>query len=546
MSERQHFESMFRDLVAGRLTRRELMRLAGMGAGAAAAMGAGVAAAAPHSGAALLRAAAQQATPEPNAKPGGTLKMGMQSDPGGLDPVKLEATALWHVVEHIYNRLTKVNPDLSIGLELADSVDISEDGLTYTFKLHPGVTFHNGRALVADDVVYSLKRVVDPATASTAAANLSSMQDVVAQDASTVVLTLKAPDASILSALTDPSCIIVPKEVVEQNGDLSQTAVGSGPFTFKEYIPNTSLKLEKNPNYWETGLPLLDGIEMTIASDDTARTTAVTTGTVDFIEYAPLRDIELLQGDSSIVLAGNTNTNIRFLGFNLRRQPFDNPKVRQAISMVIDREAVLGPAVFGHGTPVVTIFPPDYWAALKVDIPAPDIDGAKALLAEAGFPDGFKTTITSWAAYSFLNAAAVVIQEELKQIGIDAELNLLDTPTLLQDVYSDFNFDMTVTGTSGYTDPNTVALNFQTNASGNFVGYSNPQVDDLIAQGAQETDQAKRAEIYQQMQQTLITDLPWVNLFVANQYEAMKNYVKGYYHTPNGSNQAVKQVWLDK
>jgi peptide/nickel transport system substrate-binding protein len=513
------------------------------GAGAAL-LTTGVAGAAPAGRATGFRTASQDATP----KPGGVLKVGMQSDPGGLDPVLLSATALWHVVEHIYNRVTRIMPDLSVAPELAESWEISEDGLTYTFKLRTGVTFHNGREMVADDVVYSFKRLVDPAVASPSADDLSSMADVVAQDASTVVLTLKAPDASFLSSIANQSCIIVPREVVEENGDLSQVAVGTGPFTFKEYIPNTSVTLEKFAEYWEEGLPYLDGLELIIASDDTSRTTALVTGTVDMIEYAPLRDIEILEADPTIVLAGDSNTNIRYLAFNMEREPFNDPRVRKAISMVIDRTAVLGPAVFGRGTPVQTVLPPDHWATLPGDLPAPDIEGAKALLAEAGFADGFQTTITSWAAYSFLNAAAVVIQEQLKQIGVEAELMLLETATMIQDVHTpgQTNFDMAVTGTSGHVDPHAVFQNFQTGAGGNTMGYSNAQVDELIGQGFTTTDQAARAEIYQQIQTILLEDLPWVNLFVANQFEALKDYVKGYYHTPNGSNIAIKETWLDK
>jgi peptide/nickel transport system substrate-binding protein len=149
--------------------------------------------------------------------------------------------------------------------------------------------------MVADDEVYSLKRLADPVTASPSVDYVASMADITAPDPSTVVITLKAPDASFLSSIANIACAVVPKEVVEENGDLSQVAVGTGPFVFKEYVPNTSVTLEKNPSYWEEGLPYVDGLELIIASEDTARTTAVVSGTVDMIEYAPLRVIELLQ-----------------------------------------------------------------------------------------------------------------------------------------------------------------------------------------------------------------------------------------------------------
>ena len=546
---KHEFEQLFRDFVAGKLSRRHFMAGgAALGTGAAL-LTAGGASAAPRSIAPRVRGAFQEASPTP--KSGGTLKVGMQSDPGSLDAVLAPATALWHVVEHIYNKLTVIQPDLSVALELAESLDISEDGLTYTFKLPSGVMFHNGREMVGEDVVYSLKRLAgmtDPPVESPSVDYVASMQDITAPDPTTVVITLKAPDASFLSQIANIACAVVPREVVEEHGDLSQIAVGTGPFTFIEYVPNTGVTLEKNANYWEEGLPYVDGLELIIASEDTSRTTAVTTGTVDMIEYAPLRDIEILQQDDSIKLAGDTNVNIRFLGFNLTREPFSDVRVRKAISMVIDREAVLGPAVFGHGTPVQTIWPPDHWAALPGEIPAPDIDGAKALMAEAGFPDGFETTLTSWSEYSFLNAPALVIQEQLRQIGIEAEMVLLDTGTMIADVHTpgQENYDMAVTGTSGHIDPHELITNFQTGAGGNTWGYSNPQVDELIDQAYVLSDQAARAEIYHQIQEILLEELPWVNLFVANQYEALKTYVMGYEHIPNGSNVTIKRVWLDQ
>lgn len=536
---------MFREFLQGNLTRRQAMlRAAGLGVGAAVA-GPRLAGAAPAGRIGARAALGQQASPTP--KTGGVLKMGMQSDPSALDPQKQSLTAIWHVVEHIYSRLTKVQPDLSIAPELAESWDISADGLTYTFKLHQGVKFHNGREVVAKDVKYSFERLVDPATASTSAADLASMASVDAPDDYTVVLKLKARDASILANIAGASCIIIPKEVVDKNGDLSQVAVGSGPFVFKEYVPNTRVTLTKNADYFEKPLPYLDGLELLIAAEDTSRTAALVQGTADFIEYVPPKDINLLKKDPSITLAGNSIQQIRMIGFNLRRKPFDNPKVRQAINLAVDRKAIVDAALQGFGTPADIPFSQNYWAALKRDVPAPDVAKAQQLMAEAGFANGFKTSITTWAEYVTIKDSAVVVQDQLKKIGIDAQLNALDTGTMSTTVYVNHDFDMAVTGDSGFVDPNSLILNnFKSTEAGNFVGYKNPQVDQLIDQGIAETDQAKRAEIYQQIQQILLQDLPWVNLYIGQQYEAMKTYVKGFQHIPTGSNLKVREVWLDK
>jgi peptide/nickel transport system substrate-binding protein len=499
----------------------------------------------------LQLAAAQEATPAVEPVASGILKVGLQADPTALDAQKQNLTAIWHVVEHIYEGLARVRPDLTVEPALAESWEISEDGLTYTFTLREGVLFHDGTPFTSEDVKFTFERLVDPATAPTSAAELASVESIETPDERTVVLTLGAPDASLLTTLAgSASTLILSKAFVEANGgNIDQVAMGTGPFRFVEYVPNTRVVLERHPDYWEAPLPYLDGIEMIIAADDTSRTTAVVTGTVDFIEYVPLRDVEILRADPSLTLAGDSNTNIRFIGFDLTTEPFDNLQVRQAVAMVVDRESMLGPTVFGNGTPVATLFPPDFWAALPADIPSPDIEGARTLLAEAGYPDGFQTTITSWSQYSFLSNAALVLQEQLRQIGIEAELNLVENATMVEQVYlpETRDFDIAVTGESAYVDPNTLILqNFGSEESGNFVGYANERVDELIAEGVAVTDQAARAETYRELQQILLDDLPWVPLFVANQFEAMKTYVQNYQHIPTGSNVSFRQVFLEQ
>jgi peptide/nickel transport system substrate-binding protein len=505
-----------------------------------------VAAIAPTIAAAVAAARQPPAVPQGQATRGGVLKIGLQADPTSLDPQKTSLTALFHVTEHIYSLLVRLSPDLTMQPDLAEKWEISTDGKTYTFTLRKGVKFHSGKALTSADVKYSFDRLVDKATASPNASLLAPVETVATPDESTVVITLKKPDASFLTNLSSPAAVIINKDAVEKNGDLTKTGDGTGPFKFKEYVPNTRVVLERNAEYWESGKPYVDGIEMTIAADDTARTAAVRTGTVDFIEYAPLKDIPVLKSDTSLALAGDQNTNIRFIGLNVTRKPFSDLKVRQAIALAVDREAVLGPAVFGFGTPTLEIFPPGYWAGLGTKPANADMAKAKALLAEAGYPDGFKTTILSWSQYSFLSNAAVVVQEQLKQIGISSDINLEENAAFIKD-YLDNNFDLTVSGTSAYVDPNDIYLrNFGTGQPSNAVRYSNPKADELIAAGTATTDQAKRKQIYQQLQQLLLDDVPWVNLYIANQFEAMKTYVKGYTHIPTGTNYTLKDVWLDK
>jgi peptide/nickel transport system substrate-binding protein len=496
--------------------------------------------------AAAPAAAAPVATSAAPPKSGGILKVGMQADPTSLDPQKISLTAAFHVTEQIYSRLVRLKPDLTVEPDLAEKWDISADGKTYTFTLRKGVTFHSGRAVTSADVKYSFDRLTDKATASPNASLLASVESINTPDDGTVVITLKQADASFLTNLTGQPTDIVNHDTVQQFGDLSQHADGTGPFKFKEYVPNTRVVLERNADYWESGKPYVDGVEMTIAPDDTARTAALRSGTVDFIEYAPLKDIDTLKSDTSVVLAGDQNTNIRFIGLNVTRKPFNDLRVRQAVAAAIDRDAVLGPAVSGFGIPSIELFPPGYWAATGIKPSPPDIAKAKQLLADAGYANGFNTTILSWSQYSFLSNSAVVVQDQLKQIGISADMNLEENAAYLKDFLGN-NFDLTVTGVSGYVDPNDIYLRyFGTDQPSNAVRYSNPKADELIAQGVATTDQAKRKEIYGQLQQVLLDDLPWVNLYIAQQFEAMKGYVKGYTHIATGTNTSFKDVWLDK
>lgn len=504
---------------------------------------------------------AQDATP----KAGGTLTVGLQADPTALDPQKQSLTAIWRVVEHFYQGLTGIGADLAPYPLLAETIEVSEDGLTLTFKLREGVTYHDGAVMTSDDVIFSYHRLLDPAIASTNASNLlgvvgaaefnsgaaTEISGLTAVDDLTIQLTLTAPDASLMVVLASPASGIFNRAFTEANGnDLSQVVNGTGPFKLVEYIPNTSVSVEKHTEYWEEGLPYLDGMEMLIVPTDVARTASIVQGTTDLIEYAPLADIQtFLDDQDNFTVAGDSNTNIRYIAFNFDVEPFGDLRVRQAIAKAVDRGPIVDSSVFGYGTAVGTLFPPDFWAVLPTEVSGPDIEGAKALLAEAGYADGFDTMLTSWAQYSFLSNAAVVLQEQLKQIGINGELNLVENATMIADVHNPAtkNYEIGVSGTSGFVDPHPlISANFSTGGTSNSMNYSNPEVDALIEQGMVETDLTARAAIYQQIQEHLIADIPWVFLFVANQFEVMKSDVKDYVHIATGAGTSYKQVWLDR
>lgn len=493
---------------------------------------------------------AQDATPDatavPEGKPGGVLRVGVQGDPTELDPHLVVLDAASMITDLVYEGLVHEDPSLVPQPLLAERWEISDDGQTYTFHLRQGVTFHNGRPLVADDVVYSFARVMDPGNASPWVSYTDTIKEVQAPDEATVVFTLTSPDASFLAKLCRRGLTVVPKEVVEEQGDLRQVMVGTGPFVFDEYIPNSMVTLSKNAHYWLEGRPYLDGLEIQIIPDDTARTTALVSGTVDLIEQVPHKDIETLEASAEITLAGDQATNLRWIVFNVRKEPFDDKAFRRAVAQGIDRQAIIDTAVFGYGTPLYGMYPSDYWAGYEGEMPAPDPEAAKAEIEEMALPEKFKPGILTWGEYDFLSNTSVVVQEQLKQIGVSAEIDPQENAIYLERYFGG-DFDIAVMGAGGYIDPDDfMRQTLGTDGSTNAAGYSNPELDELMAEGLREDDLEARKAIYQRCQEIIIEDAPWIMLYTSNTFEGMRSNVKGFVHSLSGSFHSLRETWIEE
>lgn len=489
-----------------------------------------------------IATAGQEAGATPTT--GGVLRVGVQGDPTELDPALSNLAATELVVDLVYEGLVHEGPDLVPRPGLAESWEVSDDGLSYTFTLRQGVSFHNGREMTSDDVVYSIERVMDPETGSPYVPYTERIADIDAPDGTTVTITLNAPDASFLAGLGRRGLSIVPREVVEDGG-LSQQMVGTGPFTFEEYVPNSVVTLGRNGDYWDAGKPYLDGIELQIIPDDTARTTALVSGTVDLIEQVPHKDIEIVEQTDGLALTGGLTTNLRWLVFNTRREPFDRPEVRQAIARGIDRQPIIDAAVFGHGEPLAGMYPESFWFGYRGDAAEPDPDGATAALAELGLPEDVRPGLLTWAQYGFLSATSVVVQEQLRLMGIESEIESEENATYIQRFY-EYDFDIAVMGAAGYVDPNDfIQQNFHSESANNTSGYANPDMDALIVEGLETQDTDARADVYQQIQQLIIDDAPWVNLYTSSTYEGVSERVRGFEHYLSGSLHALRETWLD-
>lgn len=545
------------------LSRRAFVRAAGLASGSvvaasliAACGGTTVPGATSESGQAPTSSSASSGTTSPAAsqstitsgtpKRGGTMTAAMQVDVTSLDPHRNNSYSSTLVIEQVYSGLIQLDPNLNVKPDLAESWNISADGLTYTFKIRQGVKFHSGREMTVDDVVYSLNRVKNPASSSSYL--LNSVKTITAPDPQTVVLTLSTPFSALISHLTT-AMAVVPKEVVQKNGDLSKVMDGTGPFKFVEFIPNAHTKLVRNPDYYQAGVPYLDGLTWIPVSDDPTRTADIETGNVDFADQIAQSDITKLSQTSGVVLAHGIGTLHDYLMMNCARKPFSDVRVRQAVAMAIDRAAMTQTILFGFGTPIDGGPIPKWsWAYANLHIyEKPNISKAKQLLADAGYPNGFKLNIGAGSNYAAQVQEAEILKSFLAKIGIDVTPKPTEWGTYIDQVITKRNFDAAIIGWIGAIDPDDWLYNrFHTNAPDNNLGYSNVQVDKLLDEGRALSDQAKRKPLYDQAQQIIVTEAPDAFFYLYDQYEALRDHVKGYQHMANASKATFKTVWLDK
>ena len=460
--------------------------------------------------------------------PAKVLKYGVDAEPVGLDPHTVSSSSSIRIFRQIYNSLIDVDKDMNFVPSLAESWE-QPDNLTYIFKLKEGVKFHNGREMTAEDVKYSFERVLNPETAAIGKSYYDSIDTIDVLDEYTVKFTLKEPFAPFMTNLTSLYGAIVPKEVVEKSGNLMQTACGTGPFMLKEWIPDNKVILVKNPDYFVKGEPKLDAVEYYIMVDESARVAALRTGNVDIIKL-PASSIPLIEGNADINILEYQSNDYSYVGFNLDLDKYKDVRVRQAISLAINRQEIID--LVYEGNAKVTGFVPEAMGRWSIDykneeLYQQNIEKAKQLMAEAGYADGFETTIAV-GLLDDINATGEILQKQLEQIGIKATIQNLESGQYV-DAWKNRNLEMMVGRNGAGTDPDrAVAFFFSSAGSANVWGYSNPEVDELCNQGKVIVDETERETIYKEAQKLIVNDVP--NLFIASpmEYYFTRTNVEGF------------------
>lgn len=463
--------------------------------------------------------------------------IGMQLEPPNLDPTGGAAAAIDEVVyANIFEGLTRFGSDGSVLPALAKSWEISDDGLTYTFMLNSGVTFHDGSEMNADDVKFSLDRAM--ATDSTNAqkqlfANIESVANV----DGAAVITLKSADGNMLFNLAWGDAVIVAPESAET---LATAPVGTGPFKFKNWVQGDQIVIEKNTEYW--GEPVkLETATFKFISEPTAAFAAMMAGDVDaFPVYPAPENLAQLDADPrfSVVLGSTEGETI--LSTNNKLPPLDNVLVRQAIAHAIDRSAIIDGAMYGYGTPIGTHFAPHNPAYVDLTGKSEyDPEKSKALLKEAGLEDGFTTTL-KLPPPAYARRGGEIIASQLRAVGITVEISNLEWAQWLEQVFKGKDFGLTIVS---HTEPMDIGIYAKPDY---YFQYDNADFQALITSFNAEADEAKRTEIMQQAQNIITDDYVNGYLFQLAKTGVASSKLKGLWeNSPTQATDLTGVYWED-
>lgn len=446
---------------------------------------------------------------------GGQLTVATNAEIQSLDPHFAVAHIDGYFQGTVFDGLTQFDHDMREVPNLAESWDIVDDGATYVFHLRANVTFHDGSAVSASDVVYSYNRIIHQEPQTKWVSYLGGVNSIEAVDDLTVRVELAAPNAAFLSNLV--FLAIVPEGSGE---DFATNPIGTGPFVFVERVPGERIVLRKNADYWDSSAQLVDELIFVPNPDASTKVANLRTGVVQLADMIPYANIETLRSDPDVYLAApELSSGYYHIMLNNARAPFDNQKLREAFAYATNKEVLVTIVTAGVSSVSSAPFDAEHWA-YDPEVEAEfgyeyNFERARELLAEAGYPDGLTVTAKVPPAYPDMVQMIEILGNDLRQIGVTLEIQQLEWSTFLQQVWSDRDFDVSINISAREYDPDSLwRTPFYSTGGSNVVGYQSAQMDAALDGGAAALTQDERKEFYAEAQRLLLTEVP--QILVAN------------------------------
>lgn len=473
------------------------------------------------------------------------------NEPRTLSPDFAADTGGYGPTSNVYSHLVTMDWGVSVGTaaygDLAKSWTVSDDGLTYTFLLHDNVTWHDGVPLTAADVKFTFDTIIEKNYPY--AAYLRGVEGITTPDDYTVVIQLEAPNGAFVPMMGQGSVWtgkIYPQHLwADQDGFDSgpyvDNPVGSGPFKFKEWVRGSHIELEANPDYFR-GAPDIDGLIIRVVSDPNVARAEFDAGNIPYLPYdyaPPYAEVPMLDADSTIQVVHTPSHYSRDIQLNLNREPLNNLQVRQAIAYAVDREAISRLGFAGIWVPAyhANVDSQTEWINRDASFPAHDAEEAERLLDEAGYPRGadgwrFALSVTN-PTFADCRAIIEVLVQQLRDVGIDARWDQYDQGTWFTKM-QEGDFDISCYFTRYGPDPDAYAEHFGAGGPRNFMGYDNPELDRLAAEARQALSFEDRKAAYDRIQEMLVADLPYINLFNESKLSLIRAGWSGFAVQPSG------------
>jgi peptide/nickel transport system substrate-binding protein len=507
--------------------------------------------------------------------------IGFSGDATSLNPVIATDGQSYIAEWPIFDSLVELDDRLNVKPLLAESWEVSRDGLTYTFKLKKGVRWHDGKPFTARDVAFTFYSVLDPKVTTPHRAYFDALagfpeltnkdhpkkpeelavKPVEVVDDHTVRFRLRYPSGSLLAVLTNPRAGIVPEHVLKgqdlNTAEFNRKPVGTGPFKFVEWRRGERIVLEANDQY-HAGRPALDRLIYRVIPDAVVLLQELRAGGVDFVDRPPLQEVARLKQTPGLKVLTTDNTSYTYFGYRQDLPPFDDVRVRRAFYHAVDVPTIVKEVLQGYAAVATGQFAPSSWAFDPSVKPyAYDPNRAKALLSEAGWkpgPDGILVKDGKRLSFSVrhdqasqtVKDAAVIIQEYLKKVGVEARLEPLDWPTFVKKLFAS-EFEAIVVGWTNHHDPDPFGYTIWHSSQWkgrNFAHYKNPKVDEALEAARRTANQAERKRHYAEFSRLLMEDAPYVFLYFEQQVYVTRQAYDGFVPIPTygGIYQSLKHV----